>query len=716
MTSAANADYLEDLNPAQRAAVEYMGGPALVIAGAGSGKTRVLTYRIAHLVRGHGVSPRRVIAITFTNKAAQEMKERIFTLVGVAARDMTIGTFHSACSRILRREIEPLGYSSGFSIYDELDSLKLIEQCLGEMGLNRQSYHPKALKAVISGAKSEMIDEDDFSASVGNLWEEVASQVYRRYQERLRENDALDFDDLLLVTVNLLELYPDVLRKYRDRYGHVLVDEYQDTNQVQYRLVRLLADEHRNLCVVGDDDQGIYSWRGADIRNILEFEKDYPDSRVFKLEQNYRSTPNILDLAGAVVKHNTGRKKKTLWTQNKPGEKARCYSAPDEHTEAAMVASEISRLAEEEGKGYSDSAVFYRTHAQSRVIEEAMRRSEIPYRIFGGTAFYQRKEIKDVVAFLRLITNKRDEVSLRRIVNVPPRGIGKKTLKYIEDYARSNGISFFDAMREADQIPQLSSRSQKKVSDFVKMMDDLAVLAEENEIQDLMEEVWNRTGYLADLQAEGTVESQGRIENLMELMNVVADFQREYGAVALPDFLERVSLVNDTDDLDRAGGYVSLMTLHNAKGLEFPVVFVVGMEEGIFPHARSMDTHEELEEERRLCYVGMTRAQEYLYLSHAVNRSVRGVPASNPPSRFLADEMPEHLLEEVEFEYGGTAETGETIEPEVGGKVVHAKWGPGTITDILELEEDRELEVEFDSVGTKRLLLSYAPLTSPGEE
>jgi len=711
----ADSSYLDDLNPAQREAVVYNDGPLLVIAGAGSGKTRVLTYRVAHLIREHRVSPFNIIAITFTNKAANEMKERIRRLVGVSSRDMMVGTFHSACARILRQDITPLGYSSSFSIFDEMDSVRLITQSLEELGIDRRMYHPRALKAVISGAKNEMVDEESFYQGVGTLFEEVAAQVYRRYQEKLRENDALDFDDLLLVAVNLLELYPGVLSEYRERFRHVLVDEYQDTNIVQYKLTRLLAEEHRNLCVVGDDDQGIYSWRGADIRNILEFEKDYPDARVVKLEQNYRSTENILSAAGAVVKNNRGRKDKTLWTQNPPGGKVLYHMASDEHVEAALVCREIGAMAESEGRRFDEAAVFYRTHAQSRVIEEMMIRREIPYRIFGGTRFYERAEIKDVVAYLRLVANPRDEVSLRRIINVPPRGIGQTTVKAVEIYARSNGVSFLDALKDAGEIPGLASRAVKQIGEFLRLFEGIEQFAGEHEVHELLEEVWDRTGYMADLEAQHTVESEGRIENLKELLGVISDFRDEYGAVTLTDFLERVSLVDDTEDLDASGGYVSLMTLHNAKGLEFPVVFIVGMEEGIFPHIRSMEDKQDLEEERRLCYVGMTRAREKLYLLHAATRSLWGGTSANPISRFLV-EIPDGYIEELEFELEGYEEEREVIEVDIGERVVHEKWGPGTVVDILMLEGDCEVTVDFPGAGEKRLLLRYAPLSKPEEE
>ncbi len=703
-------EYLDDLNPPQREAVEHEGGPLLIIAGAGSGKTRVLTYRVAHLIHALGASPWGIMALTFTNKSAGEMKERVGRLVGAPVRDMMIGTFHSSCARILRREISPLGFTSNFSIYDEADSVRLIAQCLDDLQLDRKAYHPRALKAVISRAKNEMVDEETFASGVENFFDEVAAQVYRRYQERLRSNDALDFDDLLLVTVNLFELYPAVLDSYRERYRHVLVDEYQDTNIVQYHLVKMLAEEHRNLVVVGDDDQGIYSWRGADIRNILEFEKDYPDARVIKLEQNYRSTGRILEAAGAVVANNLGRKQKTLWTSNPSGECVRYHLASDEHGEARFVCAEVKRLVEEGGR-YDDAAVFYRTHAQSRVLEEALVRCDIPYRIFGGTRFYERAEIKDIIAYLRLIANPRDEVSLRRIINVPPRGIGKTTMSCVEDHARSLGIPLLDALRDSGEVRGLGPRAIKSVNAFLALLDHLVAFASEHEVGELLEEVWERSGYMADLEAQRTVESESKAENLRELLSVVTDFKDEYGAVTLEDFLERVSLVGETDDLDTAGGYLSLMTAHNAKGLEFPVVFMVGMEEGVFPHLRSMESADELEEERRLCYVGMTRAEQALYMTHASVRNLWGGLSSNPVSRFIR-EIPAECLREVDWADGEEAAGGE-LELRVGDEVVHAKWGPGTVVSIAELENDFEVTVEFPGLGSKRLLMSFAPLRRP---
>lgn len=704
-----HSSYLEDLNPVQREAVEYIGGPLLIIAGAGSGKTRVLTHRIAHLIDSHNVKPSQILALTFTNKAGSEMKERVERLIGVPSRDMMIGTFHSWCSRVLRREIGRLGYSSNFSIYDEADSVRLIGHCLEELELDKKRFHPKAFKATISRAKNEMVDADSYSESASDFWEEVVSAVYRRYEERLKANNAVDFDDLLLHVVHLFELYPRVLEKYQQEYRHILVDEYQDTNLAQYTLVRFLARKHRELCVVGDDDQGIYSWRGADIRNILEFEKDYPDVRVIKLEQNYRSTGNIIASATEVIKNNCGRKEKTLWTEHPPGEKVRHYLALDGHDEASFIASEIERLIAEEGFSYHDMAVFYRTHAQSRVIEEKFIHSEIPYKIFGGVRFYERKEIKDIVAYLRLIVNPNDEVALRRVLNVPARGIGKLTLGRVTEYGRQRGLTFPSALRKFDDIEGITPRAKESIRQFLSMVSRLREFAEAHGVDELLCETWEQSGYMEDLKSQRTLEAESRIENLKELEGVVSDFKEEYGEITLDDFLQAVSLVGDTDEFDSRGGYVSLMTLHNAKGLEFKVVFIVAMEEGIFPHARSMEDKSDLEEERRLCYVGMTRARELLYLLNAEERSLWGRFSVNPPSRFLM-EIPDGFLEEINRE-AIESEAHGPIGLEEGELVIHPRWGKGRVLELVEREGDFEALVQFKKAGTKRLLLSYAPLS-----
>ena len=699
--------YLDSLNPAQREAVEYSGGPMLVIAGAGSGKTRVLTTRIMHLVNARGARPWQVLAITFTNKAAQEMRERITAGLGPAAREMTIGTFHSACARILRLEIGRLGYGPRFTIFDEQDSGRLVARCLEELGFDKKRYPPRAIRSIISTAKNEMLDEKELANRAGNLLEEVAAQTYPLYRERLKDNDALDFDDLLLLAVNLFELYGDVLKRYRERWRHVLVDEYQDTNVLQYKLVKMLAQEHRSLCVVGDDDQGIYSWRGADIRNILEFERDYPDARTFKLEQNYRSTPDILDAAGAVVKRNKGRKDKTLWTQNPPGAKPLFYPAPNEHDEASMIAGEARRRIEAGGSP-SDVAVFYRTHAQSRVIEESLMKEGLPYRVFAGVRFYERREVKDIIAYMRLLANPLDEVSLRRVINVPARGIGATTVARLDDRARDEGLPLLDAMKDAGEVNGLSKAMAGKVLSFVELIGSLREASLSLEASELIERVWTDTGYMGELEAERTFEAEARIDNLKELLNIASDIREEYGAASLDEFLERVSLVNETDGLDQSAGYMSLMTLHNAKGLEFPVVFMTGMEEGLFPHEMCAGDKKRLEEERRLCYVGMTRARETLYLSRAAVRTQYGSPRPTAVSRFLL-EIPERYLDELKLDLFRPVAK-EPVDFEVGETVVHDKWGEGTVIDIEGEGDNRQVSIEFASVGLKKLLLSYAPL------
>ncbi len=697
-----------ELNERQREAVEHMGSPLLILAGAGSGKTRVLTYRIANLIKSHGIKPWEILAITFTNKAALEMRDRVISLVGPTAKEMIIATFHSACARILRKEIEKLGYSSRFVIYDEADSIRLITSCLSELGYDMRQYHPRGLRAHISSLKNEMIDPDVAGINSSNPFEKVAAEIYSLYQQKLKDNDALDFDDLLLLVINLFEIYPDVLKKYQERFRHILVDEYQDTNMPQYMFIKMLAGEHRNLCVVGDDDQGIYSWRGADIRNILEFEKDYPDARVIKLEQNYRSTQTILDAAGAVVSYNRSRKPKVLWTKNPPGDRVKVCVVPDERAEASFIVSEIKRLAENHKARYSDIAVFYRVHAQSRSLEEAMVREGIPYRIFAGVKFYERAEIKDIIAYLRVIHNPRDSISLKRIINVPSRGIGLKTLSVVEEYAGRTGLYLLDALKDADEIQALGRMAKNKIKSFVELLEDLITFSREHGVDELIEEIWTRTGYMAELEAEKTVEAESRILNLKELLNVVVDFRDQYGAVTLEDFLERVALVNEIDDYDEKAGYVSLMTLHNAKGLEFPYVFITGMEEGLFPHSRSMEDSKDIEEERRLCYVGMTRAKKGLYLLRALSRSYRGISFSAMPSRFLL-EIPDAFVEELSWSDERGIEQ-HPLEVEIGDTVIHEMWGEGVVLEVRGDGDDGEVSVDFETVGVKNLMLKYAPL------
>ena len=713
LSLAVDSSLLGDLNSAQRAAVLHEGGPLLVLAGAGSGKTRVLTYRIAHLVRERGVSPGSILAITFTNKAAGEMKERVERLVGGQfARRMWVSTFHSAAARILRMEIERLGYGKNFTIYDQADSLRMVTHCARDLDPKR--FAPRALADRIGLLKNELIDQDSYSSQASSYFERALADVYRLYQERLRQNNALDFDDLLSVTVDLFQVFPEVLRAYQDRFRHILVDEFQDTNRAQYRIARLMAQEHRQLFVVGDDDQSIYSWRGADIRNILEFERDFPDTKVVKLEQNYRSTQRILSAANGVVRHNRGRKPKTLWTENAEGEPLLRYQAPTEFDEAAFTAGEIERLCREEGHAYADFALFYRTHAQSRVLEEIFTRFGIPYRIVGGLRFYERAEIKDLLAYLRVLTNPADGVSLRRIINVPKRGIGDTSLGHLDRYARVQNCSLYDALVHLDAIHQLSPRARRSLQEFWDFLTELKSASSDLSPSRLVEEVLDRSGLRAALRAEGTFEAQTRMENLEEFVVMVREFETAFPDRELADLLEQISLITDLDTFDEGQEAVTLMTFHNAKGLEFPIVFMTGMEEGVFPHIRSMGQDSELEEERRLCYVGMTRARERLILTHAVTRSLYGGgPSYQMPSRFLR-EVPEELVvtsAEAQAVPGATGPAAVAHDHfRVGEEVRHKKWGQGVVLQVVEKGSGTEVVVNFPGEGEKQLLLAYAPL------
>lgn len=650
-------DMLADLNPPQQEAVTTTEGPLLILAGAGSGKTRALTYRVAYLIKEKKVNPRSILAITFTNKAADEMRERIEALIGKdTAKGMWISTFHSACVKILRNTIEKLGYKRNFVIYDDDDQETLTNHCLKDLNLDPKRYSPKAVAAAISNAKNELIDPDSFASQAQTYFERIVSEVYHLYQDRLFKNNALDFDDLIMVTVNILELYPDILESYQDRFRYILVDEYQDTNHAQFRLVSLLASKHRNLCVVGDDDQSIYQFRGANIRNILEFEQDYSDAKVIKLEQNYRSTQAILGAANEVIKNNRGRKPKTLWTANDTGQGPIWYQAEDEHDEASYVATQIELLcrrpaaAGRNSKTYKDFAVFYRTNAQSRVFEEVFLSYKLPYKIVGGVKFYERMEIKDILAYLRVIQNPGEGISLKRIINVPKRGIGKTTVDRIDAFSSQNNLSFYEALTKVDKVPALSESAREKVKEFLSLIG--VFFKEKNKkLHELVEEILDKTGYLQLLKKEGTIEAQSRIENIEEFVAACREFEAESEKGAMPagrqgleEFLERVALITDIDTYEEEENAVTLMTLHNAKGLEFPVVFMVGMEEGLFPHIRSMTNAEELEEERRLCYVGLTRAQEALYLTSAWSRSLYGGANYTTHSRFLR-EIPPELLE-----------------------------------------------------------------------
>ena len=735
------SDLLEGLNPTQRDAVVHAEGPLLVVAGAGSGKTRVLTHRIAHLIAEQGVSPFEILAITFTNKAADEMRSRLGALVGPVADKMWVSTFHAACVRMLRRDAASVGYPSSFTIYDQADALRLVGYVLRDQGLDTKRFPPRSVHATISAAKNDFVGVDAFAEGASQIFERKIAEVYREYQLRLHKAGAMDFDDLLGVAVQLLQRNPEVLDHYRRRFRHVLVDEYQDTNRVQNELVLLLGAAHGNVCVVGDSDQSIYRFRGADIRNILEFEEAFPDATVVVLEQNYRSTQNILDAANAVIANNMGRKPKDLWTDQGRGDPIVRFHAEDEADEAHWVCGQLSNL-HDEGMRWGDMAVFYRTNAQSRVIEEMLMRSGVPYKVIGGTRFYDRKEVKDALAYVKAVVNPADEVSLKRILNVPKRGIGESTVARLDAFAASRGITFMEALRRADDT-DLASRAVKAIERFLALHDDMASLVGDGPAA-LVEGVLRRSGYAAELEAEHSVEAEGRLENLAELVGAAGEF------ADVDEFLEQVSLVADTDELADDESSVVLMTLHSAKGLEYPVVFLVGLEDGVFPHLRSIGEPDELEEERRLCYVGITRARERLFLSHAWARSLWGSTQYNPPSRFL-DEIPGHLVESVGE--GRARRTGEggwrerlgagrsgsstgdgfaanrerridsALAPapptpsgadqlglRVGDDVRHATFGEGVITAIRGAGDKAEATVHFRGKGEKVLLLNWAPL------
>jgi DNA helicase-2/ATP-dependent DNA helicase PcrA len=728
----AESPLFADLNPTQREAVAATEGPVLVVAGAGSGKTRVLTYRIAHLIRDLHVSSEAILAITFTNKAANEMKERVGALVGGMVNSMWVSTFHSACVRILRREATRLGYRSGFSIYDEADSLRLLRMVIKDLDLDSKRFPERAMKGVISKAKNELIDYESFADQGDGFFHEQVADIYRLYQQRLVEASAMDFDDLLMVTVELLAAFPNVAEHYQQRFRYVLVDEYQDTNRAQYMLVKQLTAGHRNLCVVGDSDQSIYKFRGADIRNIRDFEKDYPDARVIVLDQNYRSTETILEAANSVISNNTKRTPKHLWSDRGKGLPITRYEAEDEHDEAGYLVDEIERL-KDDGFNLADFAVFYRTNAMSRVIEDVFVRRGIPYNVVGSVKFYDRKEIKDAVAYLRVLVNPSDEVSVKRIINEPRRGIGNTTVAHLDRYSQSQKMSFFEGLEQSNDIPQLSSRAQRAILEFVGLVDRLREKVEDGGVEAGVQAVLDDTGMLANLETERTIEAMGRVENLRELVGVASEFESSNeGAVIIDEefdlldnlrkleiFLESTALVADIDEWDEGAGAVTLMTLHTAKGLEFPAVFIAGMEDGVFPHMRSLGDPEELEEERRLAYVGITRAQDRLYLTSAWSRMLFGGSSYNPPSRFLK-ELPDELMTKAgkrqrrsPVDRAAAAGPATTVSPDEiapGDRVRHQKWGLGTVREIVGEGDRAEAEVMFDTQGKKRLLLAWAPL------
>ena len=709
---------LEGLNPIQEEAVLHTEGPVLIVAGAGSGKTRALTHRIAYLIRERGVSPYGILAITFTNKAAQEMAERVEGLLGTrVAKGMWILTFHSACARILRREHEHVGVPSHFSIYDEGDTERVISLVLRQMNLDVKRYPPRQIAAMIGRAKDNLVNQLDYSRAADTHYEQTVAAVYTEYQRRLRAAGALDFDDIIMETVGLFRDHPEVLEHYQERFRYILIDEYQDTNRAQYHLVNLLAAKHRNLCVVGDADQGVYSWRGATIQNLLDFEHDYPDAAVFVMEQNYRSTQSILEIANSLIQHNIQRKPKSLWTESEEGDLTIRYRADNEHDEAWFVANEIVRLVQEEGFSYGDVAVFYRTNAQSRVMEDILMRAGLSYKVVGGVRFYQRREIKDALAYLRVLVNPTDAVSLRRVINSPKRGIGDATVSALESFASEEGIPVVEAVRRAEEIPLLAQRAKGAVAGFVDVVDRLSVLADGGAgIARMVEAAFTESGYLVELEEERTVESMGRVENLRELVGVAAEFEARNPEGTLADFLEQVSLVSEQDEYDEEESAITLMTLHNAKGLEFDVVFMVGMEDGVFPHYRSMTDAAELEEERRLAYVGITRARRRLYLTHAWSRSLFGGSNYNPPSRFLG-EIPTHLVEmqqkerdEEKLESRGQGFGHEPLAVTEGDTVFHDKWGEGVVIAVTGAGQRAEATIAFEDVGEKRLMLAYAPL------
>ncbi|MFJ1841314.1 MULTISPECIES: DNA helicase PcrA [unclassified Streptomyces] len=748
------AALLDGLNTEQRAAVVHAGSPLLIVAGAGSGKTRVLTHRIAHLLAERGVHPGQILAITFTNKAAGEMKERVEQLVGPRANAMWVMTFHSACVRILRRESKKLGFTSSFSIYDAADSKRLMALVCRDLDLDPKRFPPKSFTAKVSNLKNELIDEETFAGQAADGFEKTLAQAYAMYQSRLREANALDFDDIIMTTVHLLQAFPDVAEHYRRRFRHVLVDEYQDTNHAQYTLVRELVgpagegDAPAELCVVGDADQSIYAFRGATIRNILQFEEDYPDATTILLEQNYRSTQTILSAANAVIERNESRRPKNLWTNAGTGARITGYVADTEHDEAQFVADEIDRLTDAGDAKAGDVAIFYRTNAQSRVFEEIFIRVGLPYKVVGGVRFYERKEVRDVLAYLRVLANPEDTVPLRRILNVPKRGIGDRAEAMIDALSMRERITFPQALRRVDEAYGMAARSANAVKRFNTLMEELRTIVESGAGPAVvLEAVLERTGYLAELQASTDPQDETRIENLQELAAVALEFEQERGESGeegrgtLAEFLERVALVADSDqipDEDEDGsGVITLMTLHTAKGLEFPVVFLTGMEDGVFPHMRALGQVKELEEERRLAYVGITRARERLYLTRAAMRSAWGQPSYNPPSRFL-EEIPDQHLEwkrtgpmaapagptsgitsslsssRARSGPSGFATRRTTDKPTVtlavGDRVTHDQFGLGTVTAVEGVGDQAKATVDFGDERPKKLLLRYAPV------
>ncbi|AFI27276.1 MULTISPECIES: DNA helicase PcrA [unclassified Bacillus (in: firmicutes)] len=728
---------LSGLNPVQQEAVKTTDGPLLLMAGAGSGKTRVLTHRIAYLMAEKHVAPWNILAITFTNKAAREMKERVESILGPGADDIWISTFHSMCVRILRRDIDRIGINRNFSILDTADQLSVIKGILKERNLDPKKFDPRSILGTISSAKNELTEPEEFSKVAGGYYDQVVSDVYADYQKKLLKNQSLDFDDLIMTTIKLFDRVPEVLEFYQRKFQYIHVDEYQDTNRAQYMLVKQLAERFQNLCVVGDSDQSIYRWRGADITNILSFEKDYPNASVILLEQNYRSTKRILRAANEVIKNNSNRKPKNLWTENDEGIKISYYRGDNEFGEGQFVAGKIHQLHSSGKRKLSDIAILYRTNAQSRVIEETLLKAGLNYNIVGGTKFYDRKEIKDILAYLRLVSNPDDDISFTRIVNVPKRGVGATSLEKIASYAALNGLSFFQAIQQVDFIG-VSAKAANALDGFRQMIENLTNMQDYLSITELTEEILDKTEYREMLKAEKSIEAQSRLENIDEFLSVTKNFEQKSEDKTLVAFLTDLALIADIDQLDQkeeeSGGKdaITLMTLHAAKGLEFPVVFLMGLEEGVFPHSRSLMEEAEMEEERRLAYVGITRAEQELYLTNAKMRTLFGRTNMNPESRFIA-EIPDDLLENLNEKKETRAPSarkmqprrgpvsrpvsyasktgGDTLNWAVGDKAGHKKWGTGTVVSVKGEGEGTELDIAFPSpVGVKRLLAAFAPI------
>lgn len=733
-------DYLKGLNDRQREAILHKEGPLLILAGAGSGKTRVLTHRIAYLIEEKRVFPGNILAITFTNKAANEMKERVADLLGGNIDNLWMGTFHSICVRILRRDIDKIGFQRSFSIYDRDDQITLMKECIKELNLSKDMYKERAIIPIISTLKDSMTSPDTYiKQNYSDYYSKNVGELYSLYQKKLKSNNALDFDDLIIRTVELFKQESDVLGYYQKRFKHIFVDEFQDTNKIQYQFVKMLSQGHKNLCVVGDDDQSIYGWRGADISNILDFEKDFLQTKIIKLEQNYRSTQNILNTANHVIKNNYSRKSKRLWTDNDQGNKVILENSLDSDEEARFVADKIEELI---GEGYKPSAfaILYRTNVQSRSFEEAFMRRNISYKLVGGLKFYDRKEIKDIVAYLRTIQNPVDDISLNRIINTPRRGIGLTTMGKIQEYANEMDKSIYSALLDVDKIPGLSKRARNSLTSFIDMINKFMAMKEVMGIEEFIEKVVYGVGYIKQLEDDDSIESQTRLDNIKEFISVAIDFELNDPEGTLEDFLSNVSLLSDVDKTEDIDNSVTLLTVHSAKGLEFPIVFMVGMEEGLFPMSRAMNDESELEEERRLCYVAITRAEELLYICFAKIRTIYGKTNYTLPSRFI-DEMPKDLIEKKRQKESKASKIvgNRSIEPareqlikvkdyskkqnisrkkdsvdsskiKEGTKVKHGKWGVGTIVQLKDRDDDTEMVIAFDKVGLKRLLLSIAPI------